>query len=453
MERYKITLFIFGTIAILAALCAVFPEEGISVGGFGMRFPSLHEVLTDGAEEEAAPSPEEILEERRRSAQRVRKGELEEFFMTDPARFILPDGDLSFFDDFFAELEDAENGRVNIVHYGDSQLEEDRITSRFRENLQERFGGGGVGILPAKTYYTIRESVASSRALPYRMVYGDESLRAGHSRYGPMGQFTETDSLLIVSVRPARNVDSPSNRFNRISIYTSGGMSASCKGVRKSIPAGLAMNCTSFELPDSTTKATVSISGSGSVYGISLYDYHGVTVDNIPMRGCSGTIFTAINSSQLRDYYQDSNTRLIILQYGGNAVPYIKGGKAISNYCNSIRKQIAYLHEQAPGASIVFIGPSDMATSINGKRQTYPHLPAYIDSLKAGVNEAGAAYWDMYSAMGGEGSMVSWVNAQPPLAGPDYIHFTRLGANKAADILTDALMLYYDYYKLRKDED
>ena len=168
------------------------------------------------------------------------------------------------------------------------------------------------------------------------------------------------------------------------------------------------------------------------------------------MRGCAGLVFTSISSEQLRRFYRDENVRLIILQYGGNSVPYTTSTKAVSNYAQAMRKQIAYLQKMAPEARIVLIGPSDMSTLVKGKRQTYPILPEYIDSLRANTNAAGAAYWDLYGAMGGWNSMVDWVNATPPLAGSDHVHFTRRGSEKVGEMFSDALLLYYDHYKLRK---
>ena len=157
-----------------------------------------------------------------------------------------------------------------------------------------------------------------------------------------------------------------------------------------------------------------------------------------------------MNAAQLKEYAENDNVRLIILQFGGNSMPYCKTGKSISEYKETIEKQIRHLHTVAPDASIIFIGPSDMSTNIRGKMQTYPHLPMMVDSLKAAANNAGAAYWDMYGAMGGDGSMVEWVKARPQLAGSDYVHFTPLGAEAVGKMLFETIMLYYDWYRLRK---
>ena len=157
-----------------------------------------------------------------------------------------------------------------------------------------------------------------------------------------------------------------------------------------------------------------------------------------------------MDDAQLRAFYSEENVRLILLQYGGNSVPYLKTDKVISNYKENIRKQIRYVQELAPKAKIIFIGPSDMATTINGKRQTYPKLPGLVDSLRVSANACGAAYWDIYGVMGGQNSMIQWVSARPALAGSDYVHFTLAGSKKVGDMFSDAFFLYYEYYRWRK---
>ena len=52
--------------------------------------------------------------------------------------------------------------------------------------------------------------------------------------------------------------------------------------------------------------------------------------------------------------------------------------------------------------------------------------------------------------MGGENSMGRWVKHSPAYAGPDYIHFTTKGAEVVGDALTRSLLVYHDFYRLRK---
>lgn len=452
MERHRIVLFIFGVMALLAVLCSFFPADGMQVGKAKLHFPSIREVIGDAKQEEIL-SPEEVIAQREEAVKTARKGKLEKYLMTDPARFFMPGDDLTYFDPFFKALDNAGSQQVRIVHYGDSQLEEDRITSAIRDRLQAEFGGGGVGLLPAKGYFTLREGLAASEELEEFMAFGDPSLRAGTNRYGPRAQMSRLNGTVTFTPYPIKTNTGAARCFNRLTVYAgsiNGSLHASVKGQKQEAAGGQDLSRLSFQLPDSTVKASVTISGSADLYGISIDNDCGVCVDNIPMRGCSGTIFTSLNSNQLASYFKSSGTRMIILQYGGNTVPYTKTEDAINRYCESIRKQIELLRKAAPGAVILFIGPSDMSTSIAGKRQTYPILPQYIEALKATVTSCGAAYWDLYSVMGGKDSMVQWVNASPALAGPDYIHFTPKGSEKVGNMFSDALMLFYDYYKMRR---
>jgi len=56
----------------------------------------------------------------------------------------------------------------------------------------------------------------------------------------------------------------------------------------------------------------------------------------------------------------------------------------------------------------------------------------------------GLAAWDFYSAMGGEGSMNSWLNAG--LAKPDRIHLTAKGYTLKGELLSAALLGGYNLY-------
>ena len=131
-------------------------------------------------------------------------------------------------------------------------------------------------------------------------------------------------------------------------------------------------------------------------------------------------------------------------------MPVAKSTKVIEQYQEQIQKQIQYFQEVAPEAKILFIGPSDMGKSVNGRVVTWPRLPEMVDSLKATALRNGAAFWDLYRMMGGENSMGQWVKHSPPYAGPDYIHFTPAGAREVGQALSRSFLTYYDFYELGK---
>lgn len=453
MKRSQIVLFVFGVIALLAVLCAVFPAEG----WLGLRFPRLGEVLSAAESAPAGPTPEELIEQRRQAVLSAQQDEYRTFFREDPSRFYLPDGDLRFFDPLFEALDRAGEEPLRVIHYGDSQIEEDRITGTIRERLQERFGGNGPGMMPARRHSTPRIGGNSTAELGRFFNYGDASHRAGIRRYGPYADFVRLDTVASFSFYPVRSRDRRQNSFERVTLLAGNvrsGLSVSVKGDKKTVePDGDALSFVRFELPDSTTRVSLTAAGYADLYGILLDSKTGVRMDNVAMRGCSGTIFTSMDADQLRSFYRTENVRLILLQFGGNSVPYLNTDKGISTYLASIRKQIRYLQGLAPEAKIIFVGPSDMATVVSGKRQSYPRLSGIVDSLRVSANACGAAYWDIYGVMGGENSMIRWVQARPALAGSDYVHFTLAGSQRVGEMFCDALFLYYDYYRWRKEND
>ena len=451
MKRYQIVLFLFSAIAVLAALCAFFPADGM----LGLRFPRLAEILS-ASEPERGPSPEELIEQRRQAVLAAERDQYQVFFREDPARFTLPGDDVRFFDPLFEAFERADREPVRVIHYGDSQIEEDRITGTIRERLQERFGGSGPGMMPARRHATPRVGGNSSAELRRYFIYGDASYRAGIRQYGPYADFTRLDTVAALSFYPVRSRDKGQSVFDGVTLVAGNLKSplhVSCRGDKRTVEPGEPLALVHFDLPDSSSRASLTVSGHADLYGVLLDSRAGVRVDNVAMRGSSGSFFTSMDSAQLRSFYDQENVRLILLQYGGNSVPYLKTDKAIANFLESMRRQIRHLGALAPEAKIVFVGPSDMSTVVGGKRRTYPMLPAFVDSLKASATQCGAAYWDIFAVMGGEGSMNEWVAARPALAGPDYVHFTLAGSGKVGTMFCDALFLYYDYYRWRKQNE
>ena len=427
-------------------MCHFFPEDGLTLT---LKFPSLKEVMGEEEVEEPEVSVEEILAMNEKTAEiAAEKDSLVKFFNTSPTRFYLPNDDLKFFDPLFKELENADKKRVRILHYGDSQLEEDRMTFIIRDTLQSMFGGDGQGMMPARTHNTFSIAGGASGSITRYMIFAPDK-RSGGNKYGPFGDFVRLYGSVRLNYRQSKREDVKRRLFNEVTVVagnTSGkGLAVTLGDSTIRFNAGESLVRAVFSVPDSSDKVSLSISGNGDLYGVLMDNKTGVAVDNIPMRGCSGTIFTAMNADQLRSYYEQENVRLIFLQYGGNSVPVISNTKHVSNYCNTIRKQINYIQGLAPNAKIVFIGPSDMYS------RTRPMIPHLVDSLQSTANSCGAAYWDIYGAMGGKYSMSKWVSKG--MAASDYIHFSSKGSKLMASNIADSFKLYYEYYLWRKENE
>lgn len=104
---------------------------------------------------------------------------------------------------FFKKLENAKTKKVRIMHYGDSQIEGDRISGRLRERLQKEFGGNGAGlsaVIPATRKISLKNIPSTNWVRKTGFgPYIDKSVE--HKKYGALFSFCkmELDSLLIDS--------------------------------------------------------------------------------------------------------------------------------------------------------------------------------------------------------------------------------------------------------------
>ncbi|MCQ2054170.1 MAG: hypothetical protein MJY82_02635 [Fibrobacter sp.] len=494
MSPLKTLISIISLFVVLALIAVVYPEGGIHVGDKTFRYPKLTDIFVkaqaDSTGDSAAVDPEEAIREMMEATQRKEFAAFtdslkfyEDFFKKGKTRFDLPNNDPTWFDRFFLHLQLAEldSNVVHIVHYGDSQLEEDRISATIREDLQEEFGGAGPGMMPPiMAVPSQTTSHWNDGDLKRYILFGPKDEEADHNRYGPLAQFADLEGNAVIGFKK-RNERKKSFahvggysvikvlagkrgnlklklNYDRTIIDTVGvneDSTAKTKRRLKTVEAAAPeitkmkrLNVYTWKLPDTTSSAKIYLSGNAEIYAVSADGAYGVAVDNIAMRGSSGTIFHRIDSELLAESYSAMNARLIIMEYGGNLVPSINRGN-VDWTKKIITRQIQAIQKANPDADILFIGPADMAKQIDGTWQTYPGLAITIKALREVALDNGAAYWDMHRVMGGNGSMIKWVNKEPSLGFTDHIHFTRRGAAYMGDLFCAALRMHYDYFKFR----
>ena len=118
-------------------------------------------------------------------------------------------------------------------------------------------------------------------------------------------------------------------------------------------------------------------------------------------------------------------------------------------YRDMLKKQIRRLRALLPHCAFIIIGVSDMAEKEGETFRTYPNVQLVRNAQRSAALESGIAFWDCYEAMGGENAIVSWVNATPPMATSDYVHFTPRGARYVGELFYSALMEAYQAYTKR----
>ena len=437
MRPNQVLLFIIAVMVCLGALCMVLPGR-VAWRGHELRGPTLAEVTGTEAETSETSEPSEVSEVSEESenpeGSEGTEGTKGADSVPTQEPVVIPkiqiDSTLDsriYLRAFYASLPEAAERVVRVLHYGDSQIEEDRMTLQIREHLQARFGGTGVGLMPlAQTIpsRTVRQELYMNRRKvnPYHgpqryLSYASREMQRADGKYGVMSQMALMADSLVPGSEDITAVCIPqtaSAHYTRWQVFADSSVHYTFSG------------------------DTVRLQGRGAVYGLSQECERGIIVDNIPMRGCLGLVFTKTDSAQLADFYSSQNVRLIIMQFGGNAIPFNEKPGTIQAIVTGLREQVQYIKSCAPDASILFIGPSDMLRQTEGEWQTYPMVPYMDRLLQKMAQEEEIAYFSLFRWMGGAGSMARW--QATGLAGSDGVHFYRSGARKAGNAVAEWIL-------------
>jgi lysophospholipase L1-like esterase len=517
-----LTFFVF-ILIFLGLLTVVFPKNGITISNdVTLHFPDLKEFMTESISKAdsidstkaifVADNDLALIEQD--TAQYIEHTEVidsavfefkPKAIMTDSLRqpLNLPASGLKCLENLFSALIDPDELKhvVRIMHYGDSQIETDRITNYLRYKLQQQFGGSGPGLIPAKTAYDYKSPCAVTNSENWKRytVFPAIDKAVKHTNYGILAAFccfgplrekkeetAETDSLKIdsTSVIDSLSVVKKTAEDTKPKQILTGSISFKPSSLRPNLktikkcrllygntnePCDVKVKDGETVLYDEKLKPSefystklfnfaevpndlkfeFSSPQSPEIYGFALDGNSGVAVDNIALRGCSGTIFTKINGRMLAQMYNELNVKCVILQFGGNAVPYLTAER-LNGFVSMFASQIRYIKRLCPKMSIIVVGPADMSTKVEDRYETYEILPPLVEALKSTALSNDCAFWDMYEAMGGENTMPDWVYHVPQLAEKDFVHFTPNGANIMARMLYTAIISRYNEWLRKK---
>lgn len=535
VRPYQILLFLLAVMLLLTGLMVVFPDKGITIykenklkgrdtvsDSITWRFASFDDIfvpdtmsyqdisgIIETADSTRIPGLLETMVDHaqhyrvlykpardKRSGQTVKINMGELTPVQQPIEY--PQDNRLVLYPFFDALQTTGEELIRVMHYGDSQIEGDRITSFLRYKLQSQFGGSGVGLLPALQVHNYQRSIRHQTSGPWeRYTTMEHGKKIRGQRFGALAcisRFTPLPYSIEDNDSTGNTEELPENRdkekaqlaekrqqndedLNEDKRYTA---SVSFRPSSRTYHTNryysqcrifygyndkpvVAQLYSGEELYESVTlepnqsfqvlrwqvpKPTITIRFSGysspEIYGIALDAAAGVAVDNIAGRGSAGLMFGKMNKYHLKQMMDELNPKLIILQFGGNITPYIT--ESYNYYKRMFSYQLGILREVCPFTSIVVIGPADMSRKVDDQYISYPNIPDIRDALKEAAFNHGAAFWDMYEAMGGENSMPSWVNNEPPLAAPDYTHFSHKGAEIIAQMFYNSLITEYNKY-------
>lgn len=394
-------------------------------------------------------------------------------------------------DHFYAALGEARNRLVRVAYFGDSYIEGDILTMDLRHQLQHKYGGRGVGFVEIQCVSSdFRRSVTTKRT-GWNSYHANEK---GHgfraSLQGPAGSYFIPYGTASFETRGQKNVYAstldtaevatayftPSHGLN-VTYAFNGGESQTLFSngavvepetyeetveeldsdsvvhyktvTRQVVPPQQGVGDVVAKSVDGRFgKFSMTVSGgNGSrFYGVAFDGHRGVAVDNFSMRGSGGQHLLKVPEETWRGFASVRPYDLIVLHFGLNVADPKQ--KDYSGYIAQMGKLIDRMKTIYPQASILVVSIADReARGSDGQLHTMDGVKELVAYQRKLASDHHVAFWNLYQAMGGDGSLVRMQEKKQ--AGLDYTHINFAGGRHLAGILFDVLMNGKDNYDQR----
>ena len=352
---------------------------------------------------------------------------------------------------FFAALRDrADLGRpVRVAFLGDSFIEGDILVADFRSALQQRFGGRGVGFVPITSVaaqYRPTVKIASEGWKTWSMLTKPDSLPytlSGMTFEAEAGEptvtleaanrYPELDSASCLKLIYERNV------ATRLCLTVNGRTDS----LMTALPPTDSVRQYVYNGPVHKAEMRFRNTEGFRALGVVMEDSVGVSVDNYSLRGNSGMLLEQLDSASCRALNRIHTYDLIVLQYGLN----IANDSILQYgwYGRRMEKAIRQVRQCFPTADVLLMGVSDRSRVENGTFCTMPSVLALLHAQRQTAKRAGIPFWNRFGAMGGNNSMVRYVEKN--WASKDYTHLGFGGGRELARVLVEAILAEMEFYE------
>lgn len=350
--------------------------------------------------------------------------------------------------------------KVRIAYFGDSMTDGDMIVQDLRELYQSKFGGAGVGFVPITS-----ESANSRGSITHRFSKNWEEyvyVKTYDTIYpfGVSGQvFYQTDTINATTLHFASGLYAKGRPLQNPELYF--GKSTNQEGkVRVFTPT----DTTELELRAINKVNKLALSNKSNknmdiefidadsipIYGVNFDLPFGVQIDNFSKRGNSGLPITQLNTQLMRAFQNALDYDLIILHYGTNVLS--TNSFNYGWYQSRMERVVDHLRNAFPNTSILVVSIADKATKYETEMQTDSAVTHLLRSQRAYANNKKTGFVNLFTLMGGDGSMIEWVEEQPERGNKDYTHFNHQGAKQIAKMIYEQLDLGFKEFVEKKNK-
>lgn len=348
-------------------------------------------------------------------------------------------------DSFFQALERTAKGErgaiTRVSHFGDSIVASDFISATVRRRLQKLYGDAGHGfVLAARPWRWYEHRGVSLTADAAWKPHSTLQSRVKDRLFGLGGVALLSDQAGIrtrIGTAQDGHMGRSASQFDLYFLRQPGGGSvrASLNGGPPTL-IGTSAQVTqagfqSFSVPDGKASLELTTVGDGPVrlYGVALErTAPGVVYDSIGMVGGSIRSLRKIQREHWLEQLRHRQPQLVVLSFAANeelsvtlATP-----RLLKAYEADLTTVLQTLRQALPQSSILIMGPMDMATREGDEIRSRATIPYLREAQRRVALSNGAAFWDTYAVMGGEGAMPRWVKSKAGAS--DLVHPSWAGA-------------------------
>jgi lysophospholipase L1-like esterase len=346
---------------------------------------------------------------------------------------------------------------IRILQFGDSHTAADYYTGAVREQLQSRFGNGGLGYqFPGHPFAGYRLAGSSRGQTSGWITDGNHFTHLGDGYVGlgglslsterPNESVTLSTTCSTLQVQYLRQPEGGHLHFTDNGIFISDIDTAA----DSSDPAA----------PGTRTAGTMTYACTPGVHDFVLTtldhlpvrllgmvtDQPGITYECLGINGAYAPLMLQWNQDLFAEYLRQRDPNLIVLAYGTNEAA--QSASHNTDYVYDFNRLLQNLHRIVPNASILVLGPYDRAMRAGRGRRaswhTFEGTDRIIADQKESCRQYHCAFYDQRARQGGPGSAIRWVSAG--YGQPDRTHLTGTGYRALAQAFYLDLLAAYKRY-------
>ena len=358
---------------------------------------------------------------------------------------------------FYASLEKTASASTyaegpaitRIIHYGDSHIAADILTGALRTHFKQDFGDAGPGYtLTGKPWSWYAPSGVVSGTSPGWHIEGlRQTDLESNGEFGLSGiSFsTEKSGEWIRLSAYCRSfdiylMDQPRGGSVEVSLDGHPYFRSVSLASETSTASYLKVTTASEQLHSVEIRTLTN--GPVKIFGVDIErNESGIIYDALGINGARANRLLGWDWQALSSNIKRRDPDLIIVAYGSNEI-----GDAdldLNEYRQNLTEILKRLHKAAPKSSLLVIAPPDRAVRVGRRWQTISVLPEFVKTQRQVALSSGAAFWDLFHAMGGAGSISKWAGQSERFAQADHVHLTSAGYKYVADLFYHELMRGY----------